>query len=69
MVNAYEVMLTVLNLVFSVGILFNIPGTWLMVLVTALLTWWQPEYVLISWTTLGVARRFSRLGEVLELVS
>jgi hypothetical protein len=36
------VVLTLLNLVFWVGILFNLPGTWLMVLVTAVLTWWPP---------------------------
>ena len=58
----------VLNLVFWVGILFNLPGTWLMVLVTALLKWWQPEYVLVSWTTLGVSAGLAALGEVLELV-
>jgi uncharacterized protein len=37
-----------------------------MVLVTALLKWWQPEYVQVSWTTLGVAAGFAVLGEVLE---
>jgi uncharacterized protein len=68
MVYAYAVMLTVLNLVFWVGILFNLPGAWLMVLVTALLKWWQPEYVLVSWTTLGIAAGLAALGEVLELV-
>jgi uncharacterized protein YqgC (DUF456 family) len=60
--------LTVLNLVFWVGILFNVPGTWLMVLVTALLKWWQPEYVQVSWTVLGVAAGLAVLGEVLEFV-
>jgi hypothetical protein len=39
-VYVYAVVLTVLNLVFWVGILFNLPGTWLMVLVAALLEWW-----------------------------
>jgi uncharacterized protein YqgC (DUF456 family) len=62
------VVLTVLNLVFWFGILFNLPGTWLMVLVTALLKWWLPEYVLVSWTTLGVAAGLAVLGEVLEFV-
>jgi hypothetical protein len=41
MVYVYAVLLTGLNLAFWVGILFNLPGTWLMVLVTAVLTWWQ----------------------------
>jgi hypothetical protein len=55
MVYVYAVVLTVLNLGFWVGMLFNQPGTWLMVLVTAMLKWWQPEYVLVSWPVLGVA--------------
>jgi uncharacterized protein len=68
MVYLYAVLLTVLNLGFWVGILFNLPGTWLMVLVTALLKWWQPGYVQVGWTTLGVAAGLAVLGEVLEFV-
>jgi uncharacterized protein len=66
MVYVYAVVLTGLNLGFWVGILFNLPGTWLMVLVTAVLKWWQPGYVLVSWTVLGVAAGLAMLGEVLE---
>ncbi len=66
MVYLYAVLLTVLNLGFWGGILFNLPGTWLMVLVTAVLTWWEPEYVRVSWTVLGVAAGLAALGEVLE---
>jgi uncharacterized protein YqgC (DUF456 family) len=66
MVYVSAVALTVLNLGLWVGILFNLPGTWLMVLVTAVLTWWQPEYVLVSWTVLGVAAALAVLGEGLE---
>jgi uncharacterized protein YqgC (DUF456 family) len=68
MVYVSAVVLTVLNLVFWVSILFNLPGTWLIVLVTALLKWWQPGYVLVSWTVLGVAAGLAALGEVLEFV-
>jgi uncharacterized protein len=68
MVYVCAVVLTVLNLVFWVGILFNLPGTWLMVLVTALLKWWQPGYILVSWTVLGVAAGLAVLGEVIEFV-
>jgi uncharacterized protein YqgC (DUF456 family) len=68
MVYLYAVLLTILNLVFWVGILFNLPGTWLMVLVTALLKWWQPGYVQVGWTTLGAAAGLAALGEVLEFV-
>jgi uncharacterized protein len=68
MVCVFAAVLTVLNLVFWIGILFSLPGTWLMVLVTALLKWWQPEYVLVSWTVLGAATDLAALGEVLEFV-
>jgi uncharacterized protein len=68
MVYLYAVVLTVLNLVFWVGILFNLPGTWLMVMVTAVLKWWQPNYVQVSWTVLGMAAGLAVLGEVLEFV-
>jgi uncharacterized protein YqgC (DUF456 family) len=68
MVYLYAVGLMVLYLGFWVGILFNLPGTWLMVLVTAVLKWWQPEYVLVSWTVLSVATGLAVLGEVLEFV-
>jgi uncharacterized protein YqgC (DUF456 family) len=62
------VLLTGLNLGFWVGMLFNLPGMWLMVLVTAVLKWWQPGYVLVSWTVLGVAAGLAALGEVVEFV-
>jgi uncharacterized protein len=68
MVYLYAVVLTGLNLAFWVGILFGLPGTWLMVLVTAVLKWWQPDYVVVSWTLLGVAAGLAVLGEVLEFV-
>jgi uncharacterized protein len=68
MVYVYAVVLTLLNLVFWVGILFNLPGTWLMILVPALLEWWQPGQFMYSWTVLFVAAGLAVLGEVLEFV-
>jgi hypothetical protein len=68
MVYLSAVLVTGLNLGFWVGILFNLPATWLMVLVTALLKWWQPGYVQVSWTVLGVAAGLAVLAEVLECV-
>jgi hypothetical protein len=65
-VYVYAVVVTVLNLGFWVGILFSLPRTWLRVLVTAVLKWWQPEYVQVSWTVLSVAGGLAVLGEVLE---
>jgi uncharacterized protein len=66
MVDVSAVALTLLNLGFWVGMLFHLPGAWLMVLVTALLKWWQPGYVQVGWTTLGVAAGLALLAEVLE---
>jgi hypothetical protein len=42
MVYVSAVVLTVLSPVFWVSILFNLSGTWLMVLVTGVLKWWLP---------------------------
>jgi uncharacterized protein YqgC (DUF456 family) len=39
-----------------------------MVLVAALLEWWQPGQFMLSWTVLGVAAGLALLGEVLEFV-
>jgi uncharacterized protein YqgC (DUF456 family) len=68
MLYVYAVLLTLLNLALWFGILFNLPGTWLMVLLAALLEWWQPGLFMFSWTTLCVAAGLAVLGEVLELV-
>jgi uncharacterized protein len=68
MVYGSAVVLTLLNLGCWVGILFNLPGTWLMVLVTAVGKWWQPGYVRVSWPVLGVAAGLAVLGEVSEFV-
>jgi len=64
----YAVLLTLLNVVFWVGILFNLPGTWLMVLVPALLKWWLPDQILYSWAVLGVAAGVALCGEAFEIV-
>jgi uncharacterized protein len=68
MVYLYAVVLTLLNVLFWVGILFNLPGTWLMILVPALLEWWYPGHFMFSWTVLFVAAGLAVLGEVLEFV-
>jgi uncharacterized protein YqgC (DUF456 family) len=68
MVYVSAVVLTCIYLACWIGILFNLPGTWLMVLITALLKWWQPAYVLVSWTVLMVAAGLAVLAEVLEFV-
>src|SRR5262245_4529125 len=68
MVYVYAVLLTLVNLGLWVGILFNLPGTWLMVLFPVLLEWWHPGQFMFSWTTLGSVAGFAVLGEVLEFV-
>lgn len=68
MVYVYAVLLTLLNVVFWVGILFNLPGTWLMVLVPALLKWWLPDLIRYSWAVLGVAAGIALCGEAIEIV-
>jgi uncharacterized protein len=68
MVYIYAVGLTLVSLLCWVGILFGLPGTWLMVLVPVLLKWWQPDQFMVSWTVLGVAVGLAVLGEGLECV-
>jgi uncharacterized protein YqgC (DUF456 family) len=68
MIYVYAVVLTLLNLAFWFGILFNLPGTWLMILFPVLLEWWKPGQFMFSWTVLFVAVGFAVLGEVLEFV-
>jgi uncharacterized protein YqgC (DUF456 family) len=68
MIYVYAVVLTLVNLLCWVGILFGLPGTWLMVLFSVLLKWWQPDQFMMSWTVLMVALGLAVLGEVLEFV-
>jgi len=68
MVYVYAVVLTLVSLLCWVGILFGLPGTWLMVLFPVLLKWWQPDQFMVSWTVLGVAVGLAALGEVCEFV-
>ena len=68
MVYMYAVVLTLVNLLCWVGILFGLPGTWLMVLFPVLLKWWQPDQFMVSWTVLGVAVGLAVLAEVIEFV-
>ena len=68
MVYVYAVVLTLVNLLCWVGILFGLPGTWLMVLFPVLLKWWQPDQFMVSWSVLGVAVGLAAFGEGLDLV-
>ena len=66
MVYVYAVVLTGLNLAFWVGMLINLPRTWLMVLVTALLKWWQPDWLFVVVGDASLAQSSSRLRHVLD---
>ena len=68
MVYMYAVVLALVNLLCWVGILFGLPGTWLMVLFPVLLKWWQPDRFLVSWTVLGAAVGLAVLGEIVVFV-
>jgi hypothetical protein len=68
MLYVYATVLTLCNLLFWVGILFNLPGTWLMVLLAAGVEWWQPGEFLFSWTVLAAAVALALVGELLEFV-
>jgi uncharacterized protein YqgC (DUF456 family) len=68
MVYLYAVILTILNLVFWFSILFNLPGTWLMVLLATVIEWWKPGEFLFGWTVLYVVVGLAILGEILEFV-
>ena len=68
MVYVYAVALTLLNLAVWFGFLFNLPGTWLMVLFPVILEWWQPGQFMFGWPVLFVAVSLALLGEVLEFV-
>jgi len=63
---AYAVILTILNLIFWIGILFNLPGTWLMVLLATAVEWWNPGEFMFSWAVLYAALGLAVLAEILE---
>jgi len=62
----YAVLLTLLNLVFWAGILFGLPGAWLMVLAATLIEWWQPGEYMFSWSVIYVSLALATVGEILE---
>ena len=68
MITAYVIGLTLLNLIFWIGILFNLPGTWLMVLLAVLLEWWTPSEIVFGAAVLYGALALAVIGEVLEFV-
>ncbi len=72
----FWVVLVVLWLVNAVGVVMvalQLPGTWLMLLATGLVAWWQwdglPEQRLIGWWVLASLLALAVLGEIVEAVA
>lgn len=72
---ALAAVLVILNTAWLVSVVFGLPGTWLMVLTTAIVAWlqWVPgvpaaQQVIGIWT-LVVLLGLATLGEVLEFVA
>lgn len=66
MIYLYVTGLTLVNLVLWAGILFNLPGTWLMVLLAAFVEWRTSDAFLFGWPVLYAAAALALLGEILE---
>lgn len=66
MIYLYATILTLLNLVFWVAILFGLPGTWLMILAAAMTDWWFAGQPMFGWTVLITCVGLATLGEILE---
>ncbi len=66
MIYVYAVILTLVNLAAWFSILFNLPGTWVMVLVAAVFEWWMPGEYMFSWTVLAMAGALALIGELFE---
>jgi uncharacterized protein YqgC (DUF456 family) len=68
MLYVYATFLTLCNLVFLAAVLFNLPGTWLMVLLAAAVEWWTPQEYFFGWPVLYAAAGLALLGEVFEFL-
>lgn len=66
MIYLYATILTLLNLAFWFGILFGLPGAWLMILGALALEWWTPGEMIFGWPVLTAAVGLATLGEILE---
>lgn len=67
MIYVYATLVTLANLIFLAAIFFNLPGTWLMVLLAVGVEWLAPE-TMFDRTTLLAAAALALLGELLEFV-
>ena len=63
------ILLAVVNLVFLASVIFGLPGTWLMILATALAAWWQRGQNFISLWTLVAMGILALAAEAVDLLA
>jgi len=69
---AYAATVVLLNLLWLVLTLVNLPGNWLMVLTAAGFAWWtwdRPDGPMFALATLGAAVGLALVGELLEFLA
>ncbi|MBN2446068.1 MAG: DUF456 domain-containing protein [Phycisphaerae bacterium] len=69
MLYVWATLLTLLNAGWLVTVVLGLPGTWLMVISTALVAWWQWDRVMIGLPTLVVIAVLALLGEIAEFIA
>ena len=62
-------LLAVVNLAFLASVIFGLPGTWLMVLATALAVWWQWDHHMFSAWTLVAMGVIALAAEAVDLLA
>lgn len=60
------ILVTVLNAVWLISLVFQLPGTWLILLTTAAAAWWRSEDAMYSWWPLGALLVLAIVGEIIE---
>jgi uncharacterized protein YqgC (DUF456 family) len=62
-------LLLLLNTGCLLGVLFTLPGNWLMVIMTALFAWWRWEDGIFGITVLVTVALLGLIGEVIEFIA
>ena len=61
--------LLIVNLLFLMATVLQLPGNWLMVLAVGGLVWWEPEPEMFSPWTLGALALIALIAEIIEFAS
>jgi uncharacterized protein YqgC (DUF456 family) len=59
-------LLLLLNAIWLIGVLFTLPGNWLMLITTALFAWWKWDDGIFGKTVLVVVAVLALVGEIIE---